>query len=66
MTKRRALAALTPSECFADTTPYTAYVKLLDDGTYFAAMRTFFGALAAEGHALVTSDLKVCWRFENR
>jgi putative transposase len=34
---------------FADCTPYTAWARLLDDGTYLASVRTFYRVLAAEG-----------------
>ena len=34
---------------FADCTPYTAWARLLDDGTYLASVRTFYRVLAAAG-----------------
>jgi transposase InsO family protein len=34
---------------FADCTPYTAYARLLDEGTYLASVRTFYRLLAAQG-----------------
>ncbi len=34
---------------FADATPYTAYARLLDEGTYLASVRTFYRVLAASG-----------------
>jgi putative transposase len=34
---------------FADCTPYTAYARLLDEGTYLASVRTFYRVLAAQG-----------------
>ena len=34
---------------FADCTPYTAWARLLDEGTYLASVRTFYRVLAAEG-----------------
>jgi putative transposase len=34
---------------FADTTPYTAWARLLDEGTYLASVRTFYRLLSASG-----------------
>ena len=34
---------------FADCTPYTAWARLLDEGTYLASVRTFYRVLATEG-----------------
>ncbi len=34
---------------FADATPYTAFARLLDEGTYLASVRTFYRILAASG-----------------
>lgn len=34
---------------FADCTPYTAWARLLDEGTYLASVRTFYRVLAASG-----------------
>ena len=34
---------------FTDCTPYTAWARLLDEGTYLASVRTFYRIIAAEG-----------------
>ena len=34
---------------FADCTPYTAWARLLDEGTYLASVRTFYRVLSASG-----------------
>jgi putative transposase len=34
---------------FADCTPYTAWARLLDEGTYLGSVRTFYRVLAAAG-----------------
>ncbi len=34
---------------FADCTPYTAWARLLDEGTYLASVRTFYRVLGASG-----------------
>jgi putative transposase len=34
---------------FANATPYTAYARLLDEGTYLASVRTFYRVLEAAG-----------------
>jgi len=46
--RQRILATLN-SPRFADCTPYTAWARLLDEGTYLASVRTFYRVLAAEG-----------------
>jgi putative transposase len=37
------------SDRFADATPYTAFARLLDEGTYLASVRTLYRVLAASG-----------------
>ena len=39
------------SDRFADATPYTAFARLLDEGTYLASVRTFYRVLAASGQS---------------
>lgn len=46
--ERQLILATLNSERFADCTPYTAYAKLLDEGTYLASVRTFYRVLARE------------------
>lgn len=46
--RQRILATLN-SPRLADATPYTAWARLLDEGTYLASVRTFYRVLAAEG-----------------
>jgi putative transposase len=48
-TERQHLVATLNSTRFADCTPYTAWARLLDEGTYLASVRTFYRVLAAEG-----------------
>jgi transposase InsO family protein len=36
---------------FADATPYTAFARLLDEGTYLASVRTMYRILAASGQS---------------
>jgi putative transposase len=51
MTERGAIVALLNSERFADATPYTAFARLLDEGTYLASVRTMYRILAASGQS---------------
>jgi putative transposase len=46
--RQRILDTLT-SPRFADCTPYTAWARLLDEGTYLASVRTFYRVLSASG-----------------
>jgi putative transposase len=48
-TERERILATLNSARFADCTPYTAWARLLDEGTYLASVRTFYRVLAAEG-----------------
>ena len=41
---------------FADCTPYTAWARLLDEGTYLASVRTFYRVLAGEGQVHARRD----------
>ena len=43
--------AILNSDRFADVTPYTAFARLLDEGTYLASVRTFYRVLAASGQS---------------
>ena len=47
--EREAILATLNSPRFADTTPYTAWARLLDEGTYLASVRTFYRLLGASG-----------------
>jgi putative transposase len=47
--ERTAIVDTLNSPRFADCTPYTAYARLLDEGTYLASVRTFYRLLAAQG-----------------
>ncbi len=47
--ERQCIVATLNSARFADCTPYTAWARLLDEGTYLASVRTFYRVLAAEG-----------------
>jgi putative transposase len=49
--ERTAIVDTLNSPRFADCTPYTAYARLLDEGTYLASVRTFYRLLAAQGLA---------------
>jgi putative transposase len=49
--ERKAIVALLNSERFADATPYTAFARLLDEGTYLASVRTMYRILAASGQS---------------
>lgn len=47
--EREQILATLNSPRFADATPYTAWARLLDEGTYLASVRTFYRVLAASG-----------------
>ena len=47
--ERSAILELLASARFADATPYTAWARLLDEGTYLASVRTFYRVLAGAG-----------------
>jgi len=47
--ERQSILATLNSPRFADATPYTAWARLLDEGTYLASVRTFYRVLAAQG-----------------
>ena len=47
--ERQRIVETLNSARFADCTPYTAWARLLDEGTYLASVRTFYRVLAAEG-----------------
>jgi putative transposase len=49
--EREAIIVLLNSERFADATPYTAFARLLDEGTYLASVRTMYRILAASGQS---------------
>ena len=49
--ERIAILELLNSARFADATPYTAFARLLDEGTYLASVRTFYRILAASGQS---------------
>ena len=49
--ERGAILALLNSERFADATPYTAFARLLDEGTYLASVRTMYRILAVSGQS---------------
>ncbi|MGH8800815.1 MAG: transposase, partial [Casimicrobiaceae bacterium] len=46
-TERTLILDTLNSPRFADATPYTAWARLLDEGTYLASVRTFYRVLAA-------------------
>jgi putative transposase len=48
-TERVAILDTLTSPRFADCTPYTAYARLLDEGTYLASVRTFYRLLGDQG-----------------
>jgi putative transposase len=48
-TERESILTVLNSPRLADCTPYTAWARLLDEGTYLASVRTFYRVLAAEG-----------------
>jgi putative transposase len=48
-TERAAIVDTLTSPRLADCTPYTAYARLLDEGSYLASVRTFYRVLAAQG-----------------
>ena len=45
--ERESILTTLNSQRFADCTPYTAWARLLDEGTYLASVRTFYRVLAA-------------------
>jgi len=47
--ERQCIVDTLNSARFADCTAYTAWARLLDEGTYLASVRTFYRVLAAEG-----------------
>lgn len=47
--ERETILAVLNSPRFADCTPYTAWARLLDEGTYLASVRTFYRVLSASG-----------------
>jgi putative transposase len=47
--ERQVIRDTLTSARFADCTPYTAWARLLDDGTYLASVRTFYRVLGASG-----------------
>jgi len=47
--ERQGILETLTSARFADATPYTAWARLLDEGTYLASVRTFYRVLGAEG-----------------
>jgi putative transposase len=49
VSERETILAVLNSPRLADCTPYTAWARLLDEGTYLASVRTFYRVLAAEG-----------------
>ena len=49
--ERGAIVSMLNSDRFADVTPYTAFARLLDEGTYLASVRTFYRLLAASGQS---------------
>jgi putative transposase len=49
--ERGVIMSMLNSERFADATPYTAYARLLDEGTYLASVRTMYRILAASGQS---------------
>jgi len=49
--ERSAVLELLNSPRFADVTPYTAYARLLDEGSYLASVRTMYRILAASGQS---------------
>jgi putative transposase len=49
--ERGAIVSILNSDRFADATPYTAFARLLDEGTYLASVRTLYRVLAASGQS---------------
>jgi len=49
--ERQGLRDVLYSERFADCAPRTVYARLLDEGVYFASVRTMYRLLAAEGES---------------
>jgi putative transposase len=50
-TERGTILEVLNSDRFADATPYTAFARLLDEGTYLASVRTFYRVLATSGQS---------------
>jgi putative transposase len=49
VSERETILAVLNSPRLADCTPYTAWARLLDEGTYLASVRTFYRMLSASG-----------------
>jgi len=49
--ERQAILETLNSARFADATPYTAFARLLDEGTYLASVRTMYRILAVSGQS---------------
>jgi putative transposase len=49
LAERKTILETLTSARLVDATPYTAWARLLDEGTYLASVRTFYRVLAAEG-----------------
>jgi len=49
--ERQAILETLNAPRFADCTPYTAWARLLDEGTYLASVRTLYRVLAASGQS---------------
>ena len=49
VSERETILAVSNSPRLADCTPYTAWARLLDEGTYLVSVRTFYRVLSASG-----------------
>jgi putative transposase len=49
VSEREMILTVLNSPRLADCTPYTAWARLLDEGTYLASVRTFYRVLSASG-----------------
>jgi putative transposase len=49
--ERQAILETLNAPRFADVTPYTAFARLLDEGTYLASVRTMYRILAVSGQS---------------
>jgi putative transposase len=49
VSERQMILTVLNSPRLADCTPYTAWARLLDEGTYLASVRTFYRVLSASG-----------------
>lgn len=49
--ERQAILETLNAPRFADATPYTAFARLLDEGTYLGSVRTMYRILAASGQS---------------